>query len=80
LEILNAEALKPLGILVLPDGKCSKRFNVSSNEYWMCIVEEYTLMSFHGVGSCRMGYGVEDKESVVDSNFKYDYNDYYFKK
>ena len=51
----------------VPLPSCSK-FELFSDDYWVCYVKQLTLTMYHPVGTCRMGLGVQD--SVVNSEMK----------
>jgi len=79
LQILNTTAFKSLGITVPLDGDCiltlgptipSPSVALNSDEYWSCFAQKYAAVGHHDCGTCRMGYGIADKNSVVDTNFR----------
>jgi len=67
LRIFNTNVFKQYGVKIVPDGPC-----VGSNfdAYLACYVERYTMAEYHSVGTCRMGHGSDEQNSVVDSKFK----------
>jgi hypothetical protein len=71
MEIFNTIALqKALGVKTQPASLCSAKFKIEAKEYWNCVIDHHSTSNDHAVGTCRMGFGIQDKSAVVDSKFK----------
>ncbi|XP_033213790.1 glucose dehydrogenase [FAD, quinone]-like, partial [Belonocnema kinseyi] len=44
-------------------------FPFSSDEYWICVIKQYTHTVYHPVGTCKMGPN-EDPKAVVDPTLR----------
>lgn len=45
------------------------RIEYNTDEYWTCVIRQYTGTFYHPVGTCKMG-PAEDSEAVVDPNLR----------
>ena len=44
-------------------------YDFNSDEYWICVIKQYTHTLYHPVGTCKMG-PKEDSEAVVDPRLR----------
>ncbi|XP_011504679.1 PREDICTED: glucose dehydrogenase [FAD, quinone]-like [Ceratosolen solmsi marchali] len=51
-----------------PMPSCTK-YKFDTDDYWKCLITEYTITFYHPVGTCKMG-PKKDPNAVVDSNLK----------
>ena len=42
----------------------------SNKDYWHCLINKVGKTAYHPTSTCRMGFGPEDKNAVVDPQFK----------
>ena len=67
----NTTPFKKLGAQLIPDPfPGCERMKFRSRKYWECYVRHTLAGTYHLVGSCRMGSGILDANSVVDSNLR----------
>ncbi|XP_043475333.1 glucose dehydrogenase [FAD, quinone]-like [Leptopilina heterotoma] len=46
-----------------------KQFSFNSDDYWFCMMKQYTETDYHPVGTCKMG-PKSDREAVVDPRLR----------
>lgn len=46
-----------------------RQYSFDSNEYWICVITQYTGTIYHPVGTCKMGPEI-DPEAVVDPELR----------
>lgn len=70
LELFNTTIFKENYFHLVKDKKppCNKLL-FNSDEYWLCQMRQYTISTFHPVGTCKMGPR-EDSEAVVDARLR----------
>lgn len=48
-----------------------KEHKFRSDKYWECYLRHVSFTMYHPVSTCKMGAGLKDKSSVVDSKLRY---------
>lgn len=70
LQLLDTHAMAHLGarLVTTPLPAC-KQYHFDTDEYWECVITEYTTTIYHPVGTCKMG-PKSDPSSVVDHELR----------
>jgi choline dehydrogenase-like flavoprotein len=70
MQLFNTTAYRKLDTRLIPDATCSKKYAFDSDKYWKCYIESNVGVSYHSVGTCRMGRSAQDKNAVVDPKLR----------
>jgi choline dehydrogenase-like flavoprotein len=62
-------AWKKSTLVALPTPLCSKEYTPWTNEYYKCVVLNYSFTVWHPTSTCKMG-SKKDPMAVVDSQLK----------
>ncbi|XP_050443788.1 glucose dehydrogenase [FAD, quinone]-like isoform X2 [Adelges cooleyi] len=69
-NIAKTHAMRKAGaVLVDHPAKSCKKYKFGSDDYWACVIMEYTTTIYHPVGTCKMG-PEHDEEAVVDPQLR----------
>ncbi|XP_050521079.1 glucose dehydrogenase [FAD, quinone]-like isoform X2 [Daktulosphaira vitifoliae] len=69
-SLVKTHSMKKTGaVLVDHPAESCKKYKFGSNDYWACVITEYTTTIYHPVGTCKMGPN-HDEEAVVDPQLR----------
>jgi len=70
-KIMKTKAFQSIRTELIPYKKCTDKYKFNSDSYWDCYIREVGGSAFyHFAGTCRMGFGKKDPNSVVDSKLR----------
>ena len=69
-SITETAPFKKLNTTLVPNTVCSSKYKFKSDSYYDCFLRAAGTTGPHSVGTCRMGFGANDTNSVLDSKLR----------